>query len=47
MRAQLLPNGNMLVPVPAYGDGGLQGDGMVEVSEGDPLYAAWLPYATN
>lgn len=46
MDAYLLPNGRMMVPAPAY-TGATMGDGMVEVGEGDPLYAAWLPWLSS
>lgn len=47
MDATLLANGHMLVPAPAYDGNGSMGDGMLEVSEGDPLFEAWKPYITE
>lgn len=50
MRAIALPNGNLLVPVPAYetdADGNIvaHGDGMVEVEPGTELFDAWGAFA--
>lgn len=43
MEAYLLPNGNLLVPKRAEGDGVL-GDGFVEVGTDDDEYKAWMRY---
>ncbi|MCT9000789.1 hypothetical protein [Microbacterium memoriense] len=45
MQARALPNGNLLIPVPLYGDDGLTGEGMVEVTSDDPRYAHWIGHA--
>lgn len=46
MRAYMLSDGRMMVPVPAY-TGKTLGDGMVAVSEDDPLFQAWLPWLNH
>ena len=40
MNARRLPNGNLLIPVPLYGDD-IAGEGMIEVTPEDPRYAPW------
>lgn len=50
MRAIALPNGNLLVPVPAYetdAEGTIvtHGDGMVEVEPGSDLFDLWRAFA--
>ena len=39
----ILPNGNLLVPMRAEGEGVI-GDGLVEISPGHPDYERWLEY---
>ena len=43
MNAYQLENGNLLIPKRAEAES-LLGDGMTEVSPGDPDYAAWMDY---
>lgn len=43
MEARMLPNGNMLIPVPLYGtkaeaDEGMLGEGMLEITRDDPRW---------
>jgi hypothetical protein len=44
MDAKLLPNGNMLVPLSAQGQGGLLGLGFTEVTPDDPVFQEWMNY---
>ncbi len=39
-----LPDGRLLVQVPAEGPGGLTGDGLVAIGPDHPLYAVWDDY---
>lgn len=41
MKPQLLPNGNLLIPRRAEGDGVL-GDGMEEIDPGHPEFEDWM-----
>jgi hypothetical protein len=47
MKAFLLPNGNMLVPLRAEGPGGIIGDGLIEVGPSNPEFDAWLKWAVE
>jgi len=48
MDAYKLPDGNLLVPVPAYVEGNeVQGDGMRVVKPGSKLYKAYIEYAID
>lgn len=44
MIAYVLSNGNMVVPNRAESDG-IIGDGMIVISQNNPLFQKWLPYA--
>lgn len=44
MQAYKLDNGNLLIPRRAEGEGGLLGDGMVEVGPDDPDYKGWVEW---
>ena len=44
MKAILLENGNMLIPVRAEGPNGELGDCLKEVSPESPEYQKWLPF---
>ena len=41
MEAERRPDGSILAPMPAYGPGGVRGDGMVILQPEDPAYAEW------
>jgi len=41
MKIKRLPDGKLIVPCRAEGDGGVVGDGMVEIGPDDPDYPAW------
>ena len=43
MQPKRLPNGNLLVPKRAEGDGWV-GDGLVEIGPDDPEYKRWIDY---
>lgn len=49
MKATMLPNGKMLIPVPLYGsknspDEGVMGEGVEEIDRLDPRWSEWEPY---
>lgn len=45
MKAILLKNGNMIIPVRAEGANGELGDSAKEITPDDPEYQKWLPFA--
>lgn len=47
IKPQRLPNGNLWIPMPAYGEDGIQGDGLMEVPPGTELYDMWLPFVED
>jgi hypothetical protein len=44
MRAKILPNGNLYVPLRAEAADGTIGDGMAEIDPTHAQYASWYAY---
>jgi len=44
MRAKILPNGKLLVPLRAEAADGTIGDGLAEIDPQHPEYARWYEY---
>lgn len=47
MKAKLLDNGNLLIPVRVEGHNGETGDAMIEVKPGSKDFNDWLPFISE